>query len=52
MTEDEEVKEMTKHAFLNFMVEFYHKFSPKAARKIMYEDAVNFVDDWVEKNYQ
>jgi len=51
MNDDENLMDETKHAFLNFMLEAFKTFAPKASRKVMYQDAVNFVNDWVEKNY-
>jgi hypothetical protein len=41
----------TKKAFLNFFIDSLKEFSPKIANKIQLYDAVEFVNEWIERNF-
>lgn len=48
---DERIFDATKYAFFMFLVEAFDEFAPHVKNKLKYENIVDFVEEWVDENF-
>ncbi len=49
--ETEDPYDSVKHAFFMFLIDGLEEFAPDVQKKIRYKEAIDFVEDWVERNF-